>query len=373
MKVIKAGTRSEIFPNTIIMSEKLNAACYTVAFHPQKGFWLEDRPMVQVGEQKLYGDHEAKLTKVMQSYCIFERNLGILLSGAKGIGKSLFMRGLAVRYIDMGKPVIFVDRYVPGIAEFINQIEQECMVVFDEFDKVFGSIDENRGTGGDPQTEMLTLFDGTSVGKKLFVITCNKISELHEVLINRPGRFHYHFRFEYPTPDEVRQYLKDNCHADAYRNYGEDVVMFTQKVDINYDCLRAIAFELNLGESFSDAINCLNIVNTTSQHFRISAVSDEGKVYTLVHRYALDSFSNETYHITWEKSYCDYSGISFIPTHIAWASEHGNVLRAEECEIEWENLSNVDEDIKKDLQYWKQHLSHFSFDRIMSAPLHYAV
>ena len=35
---------------------------------------------------------------------------------------------------------------------------------------------------------------------------------------------------------------------------------FSRKIDLNYDCLRAIAFELNTGISFKEAILDLNIV-----------------------------------------------------------------------------------------------------------------
>ena len=62
---------------------------------------------------------------------------------------------------------------------------------------------------GDPQSGLLSLFDGTSQGKKLFIITCNSLSKLNDYLVNRPGRFHYHFRFEYPSSEEIMEYLTD--------------------------------------------------------------------------------------------------------------------------------------------------------------------
>ena len=52
------------------------------------------------------------------------------------------------------------------------------MVLFDEFDKTFSTNDRNNA--GDPQTEMLTLFDGLSTGKKLFIITCNELKNLND-------------------------------------------------------------------------------------------------------------------------------------------------------------------------------------------------
>ena len=71
----------------------------------------------------------------------------------------------------VGLPVIIVDTYIPGIASFIEEIEQEVMVLFDEFDKTFVSI---KGADGMAylKTEMLTFFHVLSQGKKMFGIPC---------------------------------------------------------------------------------------------------------------------------------------------------------------------------------------------------------
>ena len=91
------------------------------------------------------------------------------------------------------------------------------------------------------------------MGKKLFIITCNSLDKLNDFLVNRPGRFHYHFRFGYPSVEDVQGYLMDKLDA-AYRGEISKVVLFSQKVALNYDCLRAIAFELNMGLPFEQAI-----------------------------------------------------------------------------------------------------------------------
>lgn len=81
------------------------------------------------------------------------------------------------------------------------------------------------------------------MGKKLFLITCNEIRKLNDYLINRLSRFHYHFRFNYPSYKEIREYLHDKLEE---RYYGkiEGVVAFSRKVNLNYDCLRTIAYEI---------------------------------------------------------------------------------------------------------------------------------
>ena len=123
-------------------------------------------------KEKIYGNHEEKLNKVLKTFKTFERSLGIILSGEKGIGKSLFAKLLSIEMIKNNIPVIICDQYIPGIANFIQTIDQEVLILFDEFDKTFFSGD--RDSIGDPQTEMLTLFDGLSMGKKLFVYRGNE-------------------------------------------------------------------------------------------------------------------------------------------------------------------------------------------------------
>lgn len=276
MKVVNTGNRYEIYGDSLRTYDSLPVQVYTVRFSKSIGFFLDLYSDIAIKEEKVYGVHEEKVDKVLKAFGVFERNLGVILSGAKGIGKSLFAKMLAVKAVSEGLPVLIVDTYIPGIASYIEEINQEVMVLFDEFDKTFGGIKAPDGAA-DPQTELLTLFDGLSQGKKLFVITCNETRHLSDYLINRPGRFHYHFRFEYPTAVEIREYLRDKLNEEYYGEI-EAVVAFASKVEINYDCLRAIAFEINLGNEFKDAIKELNIVNMYSVGYIFKCHMSDGSI-----------------------------------------------------------------------------------------------
>lgn len=164
---------------------------------------------------------------------------------------------------------------------------------------------------------MLSLFDGTSSGKKLFVVTCNNYRDLNEYLINRPGRFHFHFRFEYPTADEVKNYLRDKL-DEKYHSEINKVASFSRKIKLNYDCLSAIALELNEGETFEDAIKDLNIVNTSEiqNTYKLTLFTDEGVVFSS-NDVRIDLFSGETNNIWVEDSagngiYINFNGNSAV-------------------------------------------------------------
>ena len=257
MKIVNTGNTYRIYSDDLKTYDKLPTGTYTVCFHPMQGFWLEKKDNIKLSE-KIYGVHNSKADKILKSFKLTDRNLGVILSGNKGIGKSLTAKLIVEKAINEGYPVITVNECVQGVANYIADIKQECVVLFDEFDKMF-KINKRDANGGD-QDEFLTLFDGLDCGKKLFIVTCNNLSDLSDYLVNRPGRFHYHLRFNYPTTDEIREYLTDKLDK-KYHNQIEDVVKFSNMTDLNYDCLRAIAFELNLGTKFNDAIKDLNITN----------------------------------------------------------------------------------------------------------------
>lgn len=275
MKIVNTGNMYDIYDDSLKVLDKLEPCVYSVYFHEKTGFHLSRYSDIEIKESKIYGVHEKKVDKVLAAFAAMNRNLGVILSGDKGIGKSLFAKLLMQKGNAAGIPVIIVDKYNEGIASFLEEIDQEVIVMFDEFDKTFGGVAAEEGKAN-AQTEMLTLFDGMSQGKKLFVVTCNELRRLSEYLVNRPGRFHYHFRFEYPTEEETKEYLQDKL-EEAYHGEIGKVVTFSKKVNLNYDCLRAICTELNTGESFEEAIKDLNIVNTDKTPCYVTLYFDNGK------------------------------------------------------------------------------------------------
>ena len=253
MNIVNAGARYQVYGEDVQTFKTLPVATYSVGFHPQMGFWLNKHNDLAVNEETVYGDHARRAQKILKSFAASERNFGVILSGKKGIGKSLLARMVANESIKQDMPVIIVDAAIPGISNFLSSIRQEVTIIFDEFEKTFSRNDD-----GDPQVEMLSLFDGIDNGKKLFVITCNDPRQLNEFLINRPGRFHYHFEIGYPSADEVRAYMSDKL-GTGWDEDIEKVVKLSQMADITFDCLRAIAFDLKQGYPLEETLMDLNI------------------------------------------------------------------------------------------------------------------
>lgn len=323
MKTIQIGSRFEIYGDDLRTYDLLPPQTYVVRFAKMTGFYLEQHDPLAVGE-KVYGTHQRKVDKVLDAFSRFERSLGVILSGKKGIGKSIFARLLGEKAVAQGIPVIIVEQYIPGIASYIESIEQEVMVLFDEFDKTFA--DKPGGDEANPQTSMLSLFDGVASGKKLFVVTCNDLYRLNDFLVNRPGRFHYHFRFECPGDEEIREYLQDKL-EERYCPEIDAVVNFSHRVELNYDCLRSIAFELSNGSAFAEAIKDMNIVNIRGCCYNLALHFDNRTVLT-TSDLTMDMFGQEEPEEVWLKNSRGHhlASISFIPSEGVYDPARGCIL-----------------------------------------------
>ena len=373
MKIVNTGNSFKIYDNSLKTFESLPIQSYIVRYDKMSGFFLETYPNIEITE-KIYGVHKEKVAKVMKSFEIFDRNLGVILSGEKGIGKSICAKLLAEDAVAKGYPLIVVNQYIPGIADYIASIEQKVVVLFDEFDKTFFSGD--RDSIGDPQTEMLTLFDGLSMGKKLFVVTCNELKNLNNYLVNRPGRFHYHFRFDYPTDNEVREYLTDKLGAAATAEI-EKVVSFSHKVNLNYDCLRSIAFELSIGNSFEDAIADLNIMNIQREEYNIVVMFKGGTRSRMIKDYRMDLFEDEDINIRMNDEDGFDFNVRFNPTDAVYKYElGGNIIRGEDINhIDWCDwyYDDDEEDIAKLNERKKREIDYILIRRNYEKNIHYAV
>lgn len=324
MQVINTGTSYRIYDESVKTYDTLPAGFYQVDFSQMGGFYLTRIHDLEIPE-KIYGSHLKKSKMVMKSFELFSRNLGIILSGPKGIGKSLFARILAKETVLCGYPVILVKEHIDGISNFIESIDQQVCILFDEFDKTFKKEEA--------QNEMLSLFDGLSVGKKLFVVTCNHINSLNEYLVNRPGRFHYHLRFDYLSADEIQEYMEDNIPEEFYDQIKE-VVSFSHKVQLNYDCLRAISFEIAMGRSFRESIQDLNIINVSREKYTVEIFFNDGS-YCSKDSY-MDLFDNQDNSIYMSQNNKDFY-VHFKPCDVRFDPMIGSlVLDSDKIQIDWD-------------------------------------
>lgn len=287
MQVVSFGNTYNIFEDTLeLHGQVLPVGTYDVEFHPMSGYSLVQKENYKPTEKKVYGNHQVKIDKVMNKFESSNRSLGIILSGKKGIGKSLFTQLLGLSALKNNIPVLFVEDNTPGIDKFIASIDQEVLVIFDEFEKRFPESSDDKIS----QNDLLGLLDGMVQRKHIYAITVNNTNKLSEFFLNRPGRFHYHFKFANPKQAEVKEYLNDNL-AKEYQDTElvDRILDFSLRADLNFDCLRAITEEINLGSSLEDALEDLNISNTENSRYEISSTITvkkvSGETVTLYQKY----------------------------------------------------------------------------------------
>lgn len=365
MRIVRIGEQYSIVGSTVETYDLLPVQTYVTLYSKDEGFFLKEHPNIAVTE-KIYGVHEKKAKKVLDSFEVFKRSLGVILSGDKGIGKSIFAKLLCQRAISQGYPVIIVDEALPGIARFIESIEQECIVLFDEFDKTFRTNREN-----DEQAKLLSLFDGTAGGKKMYIVTCNELYGLNDYIVNRPGRFHYHFRFSYPTATDIREYLRDNVIEKVYGEIDK-VIAFSGRINLNYDCLRAIAFELNQGSDFKEAVADLNILNVNREDYNVTLYYETGEMLHQ-YRFRTNLYSNDE-NFSWitlyDESEHEVAEVRFNKRNIVYdTAQKSLIIPGDKLKLDYEDCDE-DVDVEK---YRGLKVAYISFVKCDERRLHYAV
>lgn len=321
MNVVHAGSTYQIYGEALKTYAQLPVRTYEVGFSKMTGFFLTAHSDLSVNETKIYGSTPEKVNKVLRAFSVTDRNFGVILSGRKGIGKSLFARQLAIQAKAYNLPLVIVPEYVPGIASFLSSIEQEVIVLFDEFEKTFADQDNCS-----PQEELLSLFDGIDGGKKLFVITCNETHKLNSYLLNRPGRFHYHFVLGNPTPDEIKEYMTDKL-APEHHHIIKKLIGFSLNVDLTYDVLRAIAFEINMGYSFEETLMDLNISKEGTPKYNIRVDFVDG-TYRMCNSQRINTYSNDRFYCWFSEKNgrsSDSIRLDFLPSDIVLDMDHAEM------------------------------------------------
>lgn len=245
-----------IIPHRIVTGTalpELRPAMYELVQISEAGD-LGMRPVKAVAPpKKIYGTCHEDSTRWIRTYLRSTDNVGVLCIGQKGSGKTTTARVMVKTVIEMGMPVIVIDHMLPpqGVRNVLASIEQDCMVLLDEFDKTYARVvmkddDEDRFDSKD-QNSLLTILDGSiGGGKKLFVLIANDEKAISEYLVNRPGRIRYRKEFEVLPDTVLIQYLKDNLKnlkdIDVY--HFLKMKLYTHG-ELNFDMMTAIVDEMN--------------------------------------------------------------------------------------------------------------------------------
>lgn len=223
-------------------------------------------------EFKVYGLETRFINHVMTTFRNTSGNLGILLNGTKGTGKTVCAKILANQ---MNLPVIIVPRNLKGLQGFVSKISSDVILFFDEFEK---SFDRNDST-------ILTIMDGVynSGHRKIFLLTTNQLY-INDNLLGRPSRIRYKKTFGNLSAETIKEYLDDNL---IDKSKSAQILQYVDSLSIStIDILKSIVEEVNIHKcDVSEFKKWINVEQAKySWKFwckRIDSDEDEYGVYTL--------------------------------------------------------------------------------------------
>jgi GTPase SAR1 family protein len=247
-----------------VASDQLTPAIYTVGHNPFRGFYLQKNKEKFDTVRKPYGSLKARTDRIIKTYEDRSSGTGILLTGLKGAGKTLLAQRVSNKMLEKGFPVILVESAYSGEAftSFLNSIG-ECVIIFDEFAKVFASSGQN---DKDHQDELLGIFDGNKSSKRLIFVIDNEERRMNDFYRNRPGRLFYHFQYSKLEEAAVEEYCDDHSLSQEAKTQLKSA--YYRIRSFSFDILKAIVDEHKRypEEDIMEIVNILNI--DTESHYK---------------------------------------------------------------------------------------------------------
>lgn len=227
--------------------EKLPKGNYILKYSSNRGFYLNEKENFQL-PPKIYGDTSITDRWIKSLKHNTHKNMGILLSGVKGSGKTVTAQKFC---IDSELPTINVTDAWDGqnFIDFITSPDLGQFVMFiDEFEKIFDTEEK--------QQSLLSIMDGNFNTNIVFLFTCNE-KTISDFMVNRPGRIRYGKTYEDLDDSVVEDVIEDLL---IDKSYKDSIYQFLEVINIStMDLLVSIINEINLFNE--DALKCARHLN----------------------------------------------------------------------------------------------------------------
>lgn len=209
---------------------------------------------------KIYDLDKEFIDRVVKTHHEMNKNLGVLLYGTKGTGKTVASKMICNA---LNIPVLIINKEYQGLETFINSIPHEVVVMIDEYEKIFG----------DRSNKLLTLMDGIldNGAKRVFLLTCNELY-INSNLQNRPGRIRYKKEYSDMSGEAIRAIVDDLLEHKEFRDEIIEYISFLEIITI--DIIKAIISEVNIHNESLEVLGPLMNVHKTKPLYNIIKIGD---------------------------------------------------------------------------------------------------
>lgn len=254
--------------------EKLPTDVYELKLDQFKHeFFLERLFHKFILPEKIYDLEKDLIFRVQNTFNKYNKNFGILLKGTKGTGKTIAAKIISNQ---LELPVILITTGYTDMGNFINSINQDVIVLFDEFEKMYRLFDyEDESEENAPNlANLMTLMDGvfTSDYKRLFILTTNK-EYIPDAMIARPSRIRYIKDFTDLSSATVASILNDVV---TNKTLIPGLINMIKRLEIiTIDIVKSMAEEANLYNTADPEFFSIFNVKKIESYYQISQKTGE--------------------------------------------------------------------------------------------------
>lgn len=222
---------------------------------------------------KIYGIEHDFIDHVMRTYNSSDKNVGVLMNGLKGAGKTVTAKTLANM---CGLPVILVNSGNIDILNYFDDVQQPLCFFFDEFEKIMNHEDTKA------VAPLLSFVDGTSSSTKHLMLFTSNESKISPYFLDRPGRIRYIKQYGSLTPEIIKEIIDDMLIYPEFRRDIIDWVVYFKILTI--DMLVSIIKEVNIHNMSPKVFGNFFNVNNEKPSYTMKTIATNmltGKQWTI--------------------------------------------------------------------------------------------
>lgn len=244
--------------------QTLPAGVYRLEFNEAFGFFHLDHVQDKFSfPYKIYGVETEFIQRVKKSWDNTVGNMGVLLNGLKGTGKTVTAELICN---ELKLPVILIQKHYGGLVTFLNSIQQDVIVFIDEYEKVYNKYDNS----------LLSVMDGVfrTDSRKMFLLTTNELT-IEKNMLQRPSRIRYIKSYTDLTLDVIMEVVDDKLLHKHHRDVT--IKMISELPIITMDLVKSVIEEVNIhNEDPAFFKDIFNVQGDRSDIYNVYVIKEDG-------------------------------------------------------------------------------------------------